>query len=79
MFHDKCDISCYLSCCKSNLKSKVSKMKKKKENSCKNCANAKGYTGFSDHYCKAYYCGIRAEQYDCSQFIDEDEDDGDTE
>lgn len=52
-------------------------MKKKKENCCKNCANAKDYTGFSDHYCKAYYCGIRAEQYDCPQFIDEDEEDGD--
>lgn len=43
-----------------------------KENCCKNCDNAKGYTGFSDHYCRAFNCGIRAEQYDCSQFIYED-------
>lgn len=47
------------------------------ENCCKNCANAKGYTGWNDHYCKAFNCGIRAEHYDCPQFIDEDEEDAD--
>lgn len=52
-------------------------MKEKKEHCCKNCANAKGYTGWNGHYCKAFNCGIRGEQYDCSQFIDEE--DGDVE
>lgn len=51
-------------------------MKKKKKNCCKNCANAKDYTGWNDHYCKAYNCGIRAEHYDCPKFINEDEEEG---
>ena len=54
-------------------------MKEKKENCCKNCANAKSYTGWNGHYCKAFNCGIRGEQYDCSQFIDENEEDDDME
>ena len=43
-------------------------------NCCKNCANAKEYTGWYDHYCKGYHCNLRAEKYDCPLFIDDGED-----
>ena len=38
------------------------------KNCCKNCENAKNYSGYEDHYCYAYQCYIRAEQYDCEKF-----------
>ena len=53
----------------------MKKKKKEKENCCKNCENAKYYTGFDDFYCKGYKCGIRAEHYDCDLFIDNGEKD----
>lgn len=40
-------------------------------NCCKNCANAIGYSGYEDHFCKVYDCGIRAEVYNCEDFKSE--------
>ena len=39
------------------------------ENCCKNCENAKNYSGFEDFTCKASGYMQRAEQYDCKDFI----------
>lgn len=47
----------------------------KKENCCKNCANAEGYSGWEAHYCEGYKCYIRAEHYDCPLFIIDNEND----
>lgn len=44
-----------------------------KNNCCKNCVNAQDYTGWEAHYCIAFGCCIRGEQYDCKKFIEEDE------
>lgn len=37
-------------------------------NCCKNCVNAKDYSGLNDHFCKVYQHMIRAERYDCEHF-----------
>ena len=38
------------------------------EKSCKTCLNAKGYSGYDDHYCEARDTFIRAEEYDCKDY-----------
>lgn len=38
---------------------------------CKKCANADGYSGYDEHFCKALNRRIRAEIYDCEHFIDD--------
>lgn len=39
-----------------------------KENCCKNCKYAEGYSGLAEHYCSAKGHDIRGEQYDCPKF-----------
>lgn len=39
------------------------------KNCCKNCRCADFYTGWEDFYCKAKCTWVRAEYYDCEDFV----------